>query len=84
MKTRPGIDRLDKQELTVLKGWINGRMKAHMKQCPACTKAGTELRKRCGTWWRLARRLHQVKRALKKYDVPETASMDVLPGMETL
>lgn len=82
MRTRPGIDRITKQELTAAKAWLEGRMSAHLKQCMQCKQSGERLRDRCATWWRLARHLHRVKRKLLAYEQPETANIDQLPGME--
>lgn len=82
MKTRPGIDRIDKQTLTASKAWLTGRTETHVKQCKQCSEAGTNQRAHCDTWWRLQRKLHTVRRKLRNLDQPDTAGMDMLPGME--
>lgn len=80
-KTRPGIERITKQELTAQKTALELLIHGHDKHCARCKQAGKNYAARCNTWWVYARKLHRLKRKLKAYDQPDTRNMSPLPGL---
>ena len=83
-KTRPGIDRIRKQELQAAKSGAVKAQSAHMRQCGRCQNAGNDVYARCTVWWIFARQIHQANRQLRIYRQSEAASMVMLPGMDEL
>jgi hypothetical protein len=83
-KTRPGIDRITKQQLTAQAVAAEAELSTHLHHCIVCKRAANNLRKRCGYWWALARRAHRARRKLAQFNQPETANIDTLPGMGEL
>lgn len=80
-KTRPGIERITKQELTAQKTMYEASLAAHDKHCARCKAAGKNYRARCNSWWVRARQLRRVKRKLAVYGQPDTGNMSPLPGL---
>jgi len=80
--TRPGVHRQHKQALQSAKGRARKAINDHVKQCPVCSKAGSDPYDNCQAWWAMAIELHRIRRQLRRYDAPETDNMDTLPGME--
>jgi len=80
--TRPGIHRITKQGLQRQKGMADKAVKQHVKGCPTCSKAGSDPYDHCSAWWALALDLHRIRRALRRYDAPETDNMDALFPVE--
>lgn len=80
--TRPGLDRLTKQQLQAAAISAEAQLSTHLHHCITCKRAANNVRKRCSYWWALARRAHRARRKLQAYRVPETANMDQLPGIE--
>lgn len=81
-KTRPGVERITKQQLQAEHATAIMKLSRHLKGCRQCQRAGQELYARCDTWWHLAKTEHRTARALRRYAEPDTANMDPLPGME--
>lgn len=76
--TRPGLHRQRKQVLQSQKGNAEKAIKVHRQQCQVCSKAGSDPYDHCRAWWELAIELHRTRRALRRYDSPETGNMDTL------
>lgn len=76
--TRPGVHRQRKQVLQTQKGNAEKAIKVHRQQCQVCSKAGSDPYDHCKAWWELAIELHRTRRALRRYDNPETDNMDTL------
>lgn len=81
-KTRPGIERIHKQNMQRLATFTEGQIEQHMKRCTTCAAAGADIYARCSEWWAMAKFVHNTRRRLRRYGLPETAQMDMLPGME--
>lgn len=81
-RTRPGADRITKQQLQALARHAEIGLSHHLGHCLQCKRAQADVRKRCAYWWGLARLAHQARRKLQQYAQPEAANMDPLPGME--
>ncbi len=64
-KTRPGLERLVKQELQGKAVRGERDLKAHIKVCYTCVQAGDDLYARCSVWWQAALKAH---RARRRYD----------------
>lgn len=77
-KTRPGIDRITKQQLQAEHAYATMQATKHLKTCITCKHSGVNLYGRCLTWWRLAKAEHRTARALRQYKQPETQNMDPL------
>lgn len=77
-RTRPGADRIGKRELQAEALAAERQLPGHVKGCLACQQAGSNVRARCATWWRLKRTAHRARRKLRQWQQPETAGMQPL------
>jgi hypothetical protein len=68
-KTRPGIDRITYQMAQAAAILGEQFLTGHMKHCPQCHTSGTDLRKRCGVWWKMAVRVHTLRRKLRQWNI---------------
>lgn len=81
-KTRPGIERIEKQ---VLQGCIAAAkqvFKYHDKHCRKCNDANGDVYARCSDWWRAAISSHRAKQRLAQYNDGPMPGEVMLPGME--
>lgn len=83
-KTRPGVERITKLELTAARGGLNTMINGHMKVCHQCKVAGNDVYLQCSEWWNLAKSLHKVNRALSGYTDEQSGNQLALPGMEDI
>ena len=70
-KTRPGIDRLTKQELAARKSRYAALLHAHVSTCGMCAHSVTWPYDMCNAWWKLATAQHKVMRRLAEYQADE-------------
>lgn len=83
-KTRPGRERITRQELYSELAQAEYAQQAHILGCQVCLDSSGDVYARCLTWWRQAKTIYRVRRNLQQYEEPETVNMDTLPGMEEL
>lgn len=81
-KTRPGVDRITKQQLQAAHGQAATLLHRHLTQCFTCKRAGANIYGRCDAWWHLAKAEHRTAKALREYKQPETQGMTPLFGVE--
>lgn len=77
-ETRPGVERLGKQELQRQKAVAQQAISGHIKSCAQCARAGSDPHGRCAEWWQSSRIIHRMTRQLRQYDAHSTAGMDPL------
>jgi hypothetical protein len=77
-RSRPGVDRIERMRLRAEHAQAIIELSRHLAQCYTCVRAGADVYGRCGTWWRLAKTEHRTRRALRKWEEPETQHMQPL------
>jgi hypothetical protein len=82
--TRKGIERITKQELINQAARLKVQLDAHHKTCYTCSFAHEWPYDMCSKWWTMARRRHNVVRALREYKEVSYPGEVMLPGMENL
>ena len=71
MRTKPGIERITKQELQACKRGLEYCTIRHLNCCYQCQKAGDDIHAKCDLWWDMAKSLHRINRKLRQYTVLE-------------
>lgn len=81
-KTRPGLERIERQELRAMVAEHAMALKTHQHVCNICHQAGADVHAMCEVWWNHARKLHKARRRLHYFEHPPVTSQLALPGME--
>lgn len=80
-RTRPGIDRIMRQSAHATLIMARGAIATHLKTCAKCSKSGTNMQARCSYWWKLATKIHSLKKTLRQWDINRQDNQPTLPGM---
>lgn len=74
-ETRPGIERIGKQQKQAQLSDARISIASHMRDCGTCQRSGNDVYARCNTWWVYARQIYRARKALRRYDTNDTEGM---------
>lgn len=77
-KTRPGIERIHKQQMQAQLSDARINIASHMRDCGTCQRSDDDVYARCTIWWQYARQIYRARKTLRRYEFEDTSGMDPL------